>query len=385
MRKTSKLLSLLLATVMMFSAFAVNSFAVATELAAGSSKSTATNVPQYGVEYVSTLSATGETDWFKFMTTSYDAYYTINFTNYNIQSGWNNTQQPCIYLYDTYGKELAFYGDTNSINIKLETNTTYYILVKMGSNRPEYTGNYSIKITYKNDPAPNVMNNVKEEISLNYLYEAALDGVGDVDFYKFTSSSAGVYKFSFVNCGISAGWNETQTPNIYILDKFNQEISYQAPRGDLEWEITLEANQTYYIKICMGSNRQEYVGNYKFSVGNESAIILSDISVLSTPNKTTYAIGESFDSTGLVVKAQYSDGTSKTVTNYALSGFDSSTAGSKTITVAYTEGGVTKTTAFSVNVVEEAADEPDSGTGFFLFDFFRMLIDFIMMILSLFA
>lgn len=53
------------------------------------------------------------------------------------------------------------------------------------------------------------------------------------------------------------------------------------------------------------------------------------------PNKIYYRIGESFDPTGLTVVAVRQDGTEKEITDYAVSGFDSSKAGAKTITVSY--------------------------------------------------
>lgn len=53
------------------------------------------------------------------------------------------------------------------------------------------------------------------------------------------------------------------------------------------------------------------------------------------PNKIYYRIGESFDPTGLTVAAVRQDGTEKEITDYDISGFDSSKAGTKTITVSY--------------------------------------------------
>ena len=52
-----------------------------------------------------------------------------------------------------------------------------------------------------------------------------------------------------------------------------------------------------------------------------------------------------------MVTAHYEGGTSKEVTVYDVSELDSSTQGVKTLTVTYTEGGVTKTTTFDVTVV----------------------------------
>ncbi len=71
---------------------------------------------------------------------------------------------------------------------------------------------------------------------------------------------------------------------------------------------------------------------------------------VSGPTKTQYEIGDELDLTGLVVTAHYSDGSEAAVEDYEVSGFDSSTAGEKTITVTYQD----KTTTFTVNVKEAA-------------------------------
>lgn len=62
---------------------------------------------------------------------------------------------------------------------------------------------------------------------------------------------------------------------------------------------------------------------------------LSGIRITSFPSKVYYKIGESFDPTGLTVAEVRNDGSEKEITDYTVSGFDSSTAGSKTITVSY--------------------------------------------------
>lgn len=75
---------------------------------------------------------------------------------------------------------------------------------------------------------------------------------------------------------------------------------------------------------------------------------ITGITVSKMPDKTTYYQGELFDSTGFEVSKTYSDGALETITDYELSGFDSSSAGTKTITV--TASG--KTTTFKISVLE---------------------------------
>ena len=92
-------------------------------------------------------------------------------------------------------------------------------------------------------------------------------------------------------------------------------------------------------------------GGYKlgWAYANDFTKTLTGLSVGTKPAKTSYIEGESLNTSGLVIKASYSDNTTASVTGYTLSGY-SSTPGEKTVTVSYSEGGVTKTTAFSVTV-----------------------------------
>ena len=83
---------------------------------------------------------------------------------------------------------------------------------------------------------------------------------------------------------------------------------------------------------------------------NESK--LSSIS-LSGNYQTSFIIGSSFSYSGLIVTARYTSGESKTVTNYSVTTPDMSSLGSKTVTVSYTENGVTKTATYTITVTSQ--------------------------------
>lgn len=80
--------------------------------------------------------------------------------------------------------------------------------------------------------------------------------------------------------------------------------------------------------------------------------VLTGISITTQPTKTIYAVGGSFDSTGMVVTATYDTGATKEVTGFTLSPQTFSSAGTKTVTISYTENGVTKTATLSVTVIQ---------------------------------
>ena len=77
---------------------------------------------------------------------------------------------------------------------------------------------------------------------------------------------------------------------------------------------------------------------------------LEGIAITTQPSKTVYEYGDSFASAGMVVTATYSDGATAAVTGYTTSPSTLSKVGEQTVTVSYTERGVTKTTTLSVMV-----------------------------------
>lgn len=78
---------------------------------------------------------------------------------------------------------------------------------------------------------------------------------------------------------------------------------------------------------------------------------LSSIALNTTGVKTTFVTNETFTSEGLVVTANYSNCSSKAVIPNSVSAPDMSSAGDKTVTVSYTEGGETKTNTYPITVV----------------------------------
>ena len=100
----------------------------------------------------------------------------------------------------------------------------------------------------------------------------------------------------------------------------------------------------YYITATDGAN----VG-YCGTADEPNVIVphyVTGIEIVSKPDKLNYDLKQELDSTGMVVKAVYNDGTRTAVSDYTLQGFDSKTEGEKTVTVAYNGF----TTEFTVTV-----------------------------------
>ena len=82
--------------------------------------------------------------------------------------------------------------------------------------------------------------------------------------------------------------------------------------------------------------------------------VLTGLSITTQPAKTSYYKGDTLDLTGMVVTATFSSGASEDVTSGCsfspAAGSALSSYGTVTVTVTYTENGVTKTALFTVSV-----------------------------------
>lgn len=155
-------------------------------------------------------------------------------------------------------------------------------------------------------------------------------------------------------------------------ENVNAEVATQKTKIDLLAKqiasVQLDFNSTYVWGkyTASGGDLLDYVystdssaypdggtqGGYYYKIVRP---VLTGIAITTQPTKTTYAVGGSFDSTGMVVTATYDTGATKEVTGFTFSPSTFSSAGTKTVTLSYTENGVTKTATLSVTVIQVGA------------------------------
>ena len=106
-----------------------------------------------------------------------------------------------------------------------------------------------------------------------------------------------------------------------------------------------------------GSTNSLYISSYKITYGvpgsgsvDPDEVTLTSISASGMTQN--YQVGDTFSFDG-VLTANYSDGNSVAVLPDEVSSPNMSTVGNKTITLSYTEGGVTKTTTYSIYVAQK--------------------------------
>ena len=129
-------------------------------------------------------------------------------------------------------------------------------------------------------------------------------------------------------------------------------IHYQLGEG--KWEIYEEPFIVSSETVVTAYATKD---GLKDSEKTKSNYLRQLISITVTPpTRTVYSVGESFDSTGMVVTATYDDESSREVTGWTTD-FDVVTLEkdvNKEVTVSYTEGGITRDATFTIDVVDPA-------------------------------
>ena len=113
--------------------------------------------------------------------------------------------------------------------------------------------------------------------------------------------------------------------------------------------------------IEKGQSATDLFSQYPTLIRN--IIKLSSISVTTNPTKTSYTAKESFSSSGMVVRATFSNSAYKNVTDYTVSPSGALKPTDKSVTISYKEFGETKTTTVSISVAAIKVTVPSqSGT-----------------------
>ena len=139
------------------------------------------------------------------------------------------------------------------------------------------------------------------------------------------------------------GTEETRTMTIAMITESDGSTVNMSPTT---YDNTNKVSKT--LKIEYTEDGKTGTVNYPIEIINS----LKSISLNGTP-KTSYNVNESLE-TGLSITVNRENGDAETisVTPDMISGFDTTTEGSKTATISYTENGVTKTTNLNYTVAD---------------------------------
>lgn len=249
---------------------------------------------------------------------------------------------------ETLPRKLKYYSgdsfDSTGLSILVkytdgtsETKTTGYEISGFDSSS---AGEKTVTVTYK---APTVLASTRTT-----SFTVTVVGVSEIEVNTLPEKTEFLSGESFDSTGLSIlvkytdGTSETKTTGFEVSGFDSSSV------GEKTITVTYKTHTTTFKVTVYG---------------------LSGIRITSFPSKIYYKIGETFDPSGLTVASVRQDGTEEEITGYDISGFDSSTAGSKTITVSYnvTANGVSKfigSDSFQIKVTNDGKNPfDDSSSG----------------------
>lgn len=191
------------------------------------------------------------------------------------------------------------------------------------------------------------------------LYDNLLDGANITDWNGRNMSN--IFNAGNYDCVSINGTKANPSLQADLFGDWREEVIYPTSDGTALRVFSTTDTTDYKIKTLMQDpvyrsgvaaeqtayNQPPHVGFYMGKEVFETRKITS-ITITTQPTRTSYIPGESFDKTGMVVKANYSDGTSEEISAYTVSEIDKDKIGEQTLTVSY----LGKTDTITIYVVE---------------------------------
>lgn len=197
----------------------------------------------------------------------------------------------------------------------------------------------------------------------DFKFEDEIKGTQGGPSLQLKASTGKVYNTTAINglTSLSITYSSSADLTVYFGKSSNPSTSPLTVKSGQLYDLSSYATNTY-LSIRTG-NEYALISEIKitYSCIPVDAPTLTSLNVTSLPNKTTYVVGNTLDTTGLVITANYSDGSNKVVTNQCVldpkNGDILNTIGTQTINCQYSENGVTVNTTFSVEVNAATSEE----------------------------
>ena len=176
-------------------------------------------------------------------------------------------------------------------------------------------------------------------------------------------NSSGATSISLANAG--------QVINLKAGEKFRLKFNYGNEDANEVIKVTSENSSDYYVSINGHDIKASNRGSRKFVAQTGSGatydfvvnvITVDKLEVAAKPAKVVYYLGEELDLAGLVIQSLYSDESLETITDYTITGFDSTRPGKNIVEVGWADlTGKTHTATFELEIVDPNANPYDLG------------------------
>ena len=193
--------------------------------------------------------------------------------------------------------------------------------------------------------------------------DAAAKGViiSGTSWYKKDASS--IYGWTQCSNGVDTFEEGTYRLSVQLRSKSNDDKEYYAMSDATTFTVNgvqWNSEEPFRDNYATSGYGYRFFVSPEFTLGRKT---LDSIAVTTPPTKTAYREGEDFNPAGMVVTATYTDSSTAPVILYTVTDGTDMVAGKTSVTISYTEGGVTETTTQPITVAKEYTVTVNGGTG----------------------
>ena len=193
--------------------------------------------------------------------------------------------------------------------------------------------------------------------------DAAAKGViiSGTSWYKKDASS--IYGWTQCSNGVDTFEEGTYRLSVQLRSKSNDDKEYYAMSDATTFTVNgvqWNSEEPFRDNYATSGYGYRFFVSPEFTLGGKT---LDSIAVTTPPTKTAYREGEDFNPAGMVVTATYTDSSTAPVILYTVTDGTDMVAGKTSVTISYTEGGVTETTTQPITVAKEYSVTVNGGTG----------------------
>ena len=193
--------------------------------------------------------------------------------------------------------------------------------------------------------------------------DAAAKGViiSGTSWYKKDASS--IYGWTQCSNGVDTFEEGTYRLSVQLRSKSNDDKEYYAMSDATTFTVNgvqWNSEEPFRDNYATSGYGYRFFVSPEFTLGGKT---LDSIAVTTPPTKTAYREGEDFNPAGMVVTATYTDSSTAPVILYTVTDGTDMVAGKTSVTISYTEGGVTETTTQPITVAKEYTVTVNGGTG----------------------
>lgn len=230
------------------------------------------------------------------------------------------------------------------------------ITLPVGTEKPAYMANVFSRDTKKYEQLTKISLNTLQEYTCKVYVNANGKNLDELQEVELAEGETVNIKPGYHTIEFAKPIELTGDSFAVVVEVMNnlasKKIAIEYPTAGTSFEnVVVNSGESFYstdMNNWVDVTTKSF-GNVTIKAFTDDIPELQEIIIEKEP-KVTYFEGEDFDSTGMIVKAIYDDTTEKEITDYTITDGENLQFGQNTVTISYTERGITKTVILPITV-----------------------------------